>query len=71
MTKFILSDETHAKVTALFAAMDKLDEVKESLGKVFGDDDLATEMLCDLGSMVRTMMYLNSDLHEREFEGKM
>jgi hypothetical protein len=71
MTKFILSDETHAKVTALMAAMDKLDEIRESLGKVFGDDDLAMEMLCELGSMVDEMSYLNEVLHEKEFEGKM
>ena len=71
MTKFILSDETHAKVTALMAAMDKLDEIRESLGKVFGDDDLAMEMLCELDSMVDEMAYLNEVLHEKEFEGKM
>jgi len=70
MTKFILSDETHAKVTALMAAMDKLDEIQESLGKVFGDDDLAMEMLCGLDSMVDEMAYLNEVLHEKEFEGK-
>lgn len=67
MKRFILSDETHAKVTALNAAMDKLDEVRESLGKVFGDDDLAMEMMVGLDSVVDEISYLNEVLHEKEF----
>lgn len=68
MKQFLLSESTNTKVMSLLEAMNKLDEVRDLLGEAFGDDDDIMDVLCELGTITDTLIYLNEDLHTKEFE---
>ena len=67
---FKLSESTNAKVTALYEAMNKLDEANDLIGEALGDDDSVMEMLCNLHGMITELTYMCDDLCSEELENE-
>jgi hypothetical protein len=67
MKTFKLSKASDKKVMDLFKAMDKLDDVYDSLKKSFAEDDTISRVRSELHSLVEDLLVYNENLIKEEF----